>query len=273
MKNILIPTDFSECAENALYMASSIASKVNAKLHLVYTLNMSDSILLDAENDAVKAAPYIRAMEKKFEEYVDKPYLKNVEVNYSVRQGSIQQEIEDVIDEVSADLIVMGSHGIDGFQEYFIGSTTQKVVRNSKVPVMVIKKKMEGFSIDKAVFVCDFTEENKKSYKAAKSFFNMLDIEMRLLYVNTPGAFNNSTEMNKKFETFFEKIDDEGSLKVNVINDYNVEDGIAAYCKLEGADFIGIPTHGRKGLSHFFSGSLGENVVNHSKYPVITFKI
>ena len=273
MNNIIVPIDFSECADNALYMASSIARKVKAKLHLVHTLNMADSVLLDAEDDAVRAAPYIKAMEKKFETYVNKPFLKDLEVNYSVRQSVIHQEIDEIINEVNADLIVMGSHGTNGFHEFFIGSTTQKVVRNSMVPVMVIKEKMEGFVIEKAVFACDFAEESIAPYNVAKAFFKKLEIEMKLLYVNTPGSFKNSIEMQKSFDTFFEKAEESGTKKVTIHNDYNVEDGISAFCKLEGANFIGIPTHGRKGLSHIFTGSLGEHIVNHSKYPVITFKI
>jgi len=273
MKNILVPVDFSECAENALYMAASVAQKVNAELHLVHTLNMGDSLLLDAEDDALKAAPFIMAMEKKFESYIDKPYLSDIKVSYSVRQTSVHQEIDEIIKEVNADLIVMGSHGTSGLQEFFIGSNTQKVVRNSKVPVMVIKEKMEGFQIDKAVFACDFADENLDSYKSAKSFFESLEIEMKLLFVNTPDNFTSTSKIKDKIAGFFQLLGEENHPAVEIYNEYNVEDGITAYCRLEKTNFIGIPTHGRKGLAHIFTGSIGEDIVNHSTYPVVTFKI
>lgn len=275
MKNILVPIDFSEHAENALYMAASVARKVNAELHLIHTLNMGDSHLLDGEDDAVKAAPYIMAMEKRFSTYIEKPYLKDLKVSYSVRQKSVHEEVVNVIEEVDADLIIMGSHGSKGLQEFFIGTNTQKVVRNSKVPVMVIKSKMEGFQIENVVFACDFDKENVNSYKKAKSFFEKLEIDMKLLYVNTPDNFKSTTKIRASIKSFFELVGETKSEqpKVKIHNDYNVEDGIMAYCKLKKASFIGIPTHGRKGLSHIFTGSIGEDIVNHSKYPVITFKI
>lgn len=274
MKNILVPIDFSEYSEHALYMAASVASKVKAELHLVHTLNMGDSHLLDEEDDAIKAAPYIMAMEKRFSNYIKKPYLSDLKVSYSVRQKSVHEEIEEVIEEVNADLIVMGSHGSKGLQEFFIGTNTQKVVRNSKVPVMVIKSKMEGFQIKKAVFACDFDPENVESYINAKVFFEKLEIDMKLLYVNTPDNFKSTTKINKRIDAFFKLMNEKRDHpKVKIHNDYNVEDGIMAYCKLKKASFIGIPTHGRKGLSHIFTGSIGEDIVNHSEYPVITFKI
>ena len=273
MKNILVPIDFSDCSENALYMAASVAKKIGASLHLVHTLNMHDSFLLDSEDDALRAAPYILAMEKKFAKYIKKPFLEGVEVGYFVRQKSVYQEIAGVIDEVEADLVIMGSHGTSGLQEFFVGSNTQKVVRNSEVPVMVIKNKMDGFKIEDAVFACDFKTENVNSFRNAKVFFEALEINMNLLYVNKPDSFMSTPKIKERVHNFFDLIGLSNHPKVEIFNEHSVEDGVMSYCKQIGANFIGIPTHGRKGLSHIFTGSIGEDIVNHSNIPVVTFKI
>ena len=55
--------------------------------------------------------------------------------------------------------------------------------------------------------------------------------------------------------------------------DYSVERGIINFSNKVGADIIAIPTHVRKGIAHFFTGSVGEDFANHSALPVITFKI
>jgi nucleotide-binding universal stress UspA family protein len=60
---------------------------------------------------------------------------------------------------------------------------------------------------------------------------------------------------------------------VEKYSDYSVERGVLNYSESSGADLIGIPTHGRKGISHFFMGSIGEDIANHSTIPVVTFKI
>ncbi|HRB73105.1 MAG TPA: universal stress protein, partial [Flavobacterium sp.] len=59
----------------------------------------------------------------------------------------------------------------------------------------------------------------------------------------------------------------------HIYNDVNVEKGILHFAKSVNADLIGISTHGRKGLSHFFNGSISEDLINHAKRPVVTFKI
>ena len=59
----------------------------------------------------------------------------------------------------------------------------------------------------------------------------------------------------------------------HIYNDINVEKGILHFAKDSNSDVIGMCTHGRKGLAHFFNGSISEDLVNHSKRPVVTFKI
>ena len=60
---------------------------------------------------------------------------------------------------------------------------------------------------------------------------------------------------------------------INIYNDDTVEKGILNFSKIIDADLIGISTHGRQGIAHFFNGSISEDLVNHAKRPVITFKI
>jgi len=276
MKNILVPVDFSKYADHALYMAASIARIQNAEIHLVHTLGLGDALLPDDGVNAFDAAPFVMLTEKKFTDFINKPYLKGLKVSYSVRKTSVYKEISEVIKEVNADLIVMGSKGSSGLEEFFIGSNTQRVVRYSDVPVMVIKNKMEGFAIENAVFACDFKKENLLSYMKAFDFFKLLNIKMNLVYINTPDNFESSPKIRKRIKNFFKSMKPPYKMKVNDVNvfsDYTVEKGIKDYCKVIKANFVGIPTHGYKGFSHFFSGSIGEDIVNHLKMPVVTFKI
>ncbi len=60
---------------------------------------------------------------------------------------------------------------------------------------------------------------------------------------------------------------------LNVYNDFSIAKGIVNFANFINADLIGMGTHGRKGISHFFNGSRGEEVVNHAALPVVTFKI
>ena len=60
---------------------------------------------------------------------------------------------------------------------------------------------------------------------------------------------------------------------LNVYNDTSVEKGILGFARENKAQLVGMSTHGRKGIAHFFNGSISEDLVNHANMPVITFKI
>lgn len=170
------------------------------------------------------------------------------------------------------DLIVMGSHGARGFQEMFIGSNTEKVVRNSNVPVLVIKKEEPNFNADKFVFASDFSEEIKKPFEKVVSFAEKFNAHINLVNINTPNNFK-STRVAEKIMDDFTNGSSVKNYSKHIYNDINVEKGILHFAKSIDADIIGMCTHGRKGISHFFNGSISEDLVNHAKRPVITFKI
>jgi nucleotide-binding universal stress UspA family protein len=184
--------------------------------------------------------------------------------------------VNDIANEVDANLIVMGSHGVSGVKEVLVGSNTEKVVRHSDIPVLVIKHNPILLDFENGVFASDFSDEAITPYINAKKTFEKLGVNMHLVYVNSPdGNFRSSMEIDKKVSLFLKKAD--GSLdnlpNVHVVCDYSIEKGILNYANVIGADLIAVATHGRKGLAHFFEGSISEDIANHSTLPVMTFKI
>ncbi|EZH74772.1 universal stress protein UspA [Aquimarina atlantica] len=279
MKKILVPIDFSEYSEYALQVAALLAKQQNAEIIVLHMLGLSEAVLIKNETqEANEAMYYMKLAEKRFSTFLDKEYLKGIQVTETVQNYKIFSEINEVAHENEADLIVMGSHGISGLrEEVFIGSNTEKVVRTSDIPVLVIKNPVDNFALNKVVFACDFKIENIKAYHNAMKLFKTLDANVHLLYVNLPGEqFRSSNQIEERVKEFLFKADS-GNLdmydKVTYFNDYSVESGVFNYSKKINADIIAIPTHGRRGLAHFFNGSIGEDIANHANKPVITFKI
>ncbi len=276
MKKILVPVDFSQHSEYALEVASNLAKKHKAEIIALHMMGISDAILSKNQSKQMfEGIYYMKLAEKRFKEFLEKDYLKGLKVTDSVYNYKIFSEINNVAKDNGADLIVMGSHGSSGLSEVFVGSNTEKVVRNSDIPVLVVKHRRENFKIKEAVFACEFTSENIEVYKKAMKLFDSLGANVTLLFINLPGQnYRSSNEMEKRAKEFLKKTGNIDQLS-NVVyyNDYTVEDGIFNYSDKIGFDAIALPTHGRRGLSHFFSGSISEDLVNHSKIPVITFKI
>ncbi|MEM8998959.1 MAG: universal stress protein [Bacteroidota bacterium] len=273
MKSIIVPIDFSISSEMALKVAAKLAAKNEAELYVLHMLELSPSIM--ANTDYIPQEHLIhlvKVTEKRFAEFLDKPYLKGLKIIPVIKHYKVLGEINEIAEKHDVDLIVMGSQGTDGLEELFVGSNTERVVRHSDVPVLVVKGEVKDFKAERFVFACDFKEENIHALKKAIGFSKMLDAQLQLVYINTPADDFLSTEDAYNRISKFLNVARLG-LEVDIYNDYTVEKGILNYAETKGADFIGIPTHGRKGLAHFFMGSIGEDVANHSEIPVVTFKI
>ena len=134
---------------------------------------------------------------------------------------------------------------------------------------------MKFLKLTKVFFACDFTSENLKAFKKAMKLFESLNAKVTLLYINVPGQnYRSSKEMENRVKDFLFDAEAVHLIKdVDYYSDYTVEDGIFNYSIKNKIDAIALPTHGRRGLAHFFSGSISEDLVNHSDIPVITFKI
>lgn len=274
MKNIIVPTDFSELSGYALKVAASLAKKHKATLYVLHMLELNYNVMTAGEGYNVEYSfLLLKTGEKRLAEFLDNPILEGLKVVPIVKHYKVFSEIQEIAEKHQADLIVMGSHGVDGLKEIFVGSNTEKVVRSSKVPVLVIKEEMEDFEIKRIVFACDYTMECLPALEKAVEFSEKLSAKLDLVYVNTPGeAFLSTAKANQQIESIL-KSAPPGVDSVDIYNDYTVERGILKYSEMVCADMIAIPTHGRKGISHLFMGSIGEDVANHSELPVVTFRI
>ncbi len=273
MENIVVPIDFSTQSEYAFKVAASIAKKHKATVYALHMLEINEALISSNEGAQMQQTVFLmRLAEKRLTAFLDKPYLEGITVVPIIKHFKVFSEISSVAKEHNADLIVMGSHGSEGLKEIFVGSNTQKVVRHSDTPVLVIKEDVADFDPKQMVFACDLKEENIHAFQRAKYIAQVFSTELRLVYVNTPGdAFLSTTEIQEKIVSFCDSVGFD--LLIAIYNDYSVESGVLNFGKESKADIIGIPTHGRKGFSHFFMGSIGEDVANHSTLPVVTFKI
>lgn len=273
MKRILVPTDFSIQAENALKVAAQIARKNQSEIYLEHSLNLPSHLNDVGQVGTLPESLYfIRLAEKEFEKILLRPYLQDLEIYEAIGHGEIYEDIQQTVQEKDIDLVIMGSHGLSGFKEMFIGSNTEKVVRTSKIPVLVIKNEHSHFEITDFVFATDFSEECRAPFGKAQSFAKDVGAKMHLLYVNTPSDFKTSLETNSMMKNFVKGMGIE-NYTLNIYNDTSVEKGILGFARENNAQLVGMSTHGRKGISHFFNGSISEDLVNHANMPVITFKI
>lgn len=279
MKTIIVPIDFSEHSEYALHTAAILAKEQNAEIIALHMLELSTVHAYGEESQSKhieKALYYTKLAEKKFDGFLNKEYLKGISVTPIIRHFKVFSELGEVVAENNADLVVMGSKGSSGLTGFFIGSNTEKVVRNSEVPVLVVKNKPINWDVKKVVFATDFSEEAIPSFSKSIALLDAMKADVQMLYVNVPGeGFKATDEMEWAVETFLEQA--EGNLdrvkNVHFIADKSAERGILKYAKKVDADIVAVTTHGRTGLARFFEGSVSEDLVNHADFAILSFRI
>ena len=276
IQKLLVPTDFSPQALNALKAAAQLARRYKADIYLLHLLEMPE-VLIDGpatqhQSQLPEALYYMKLAHKKFSNILKAPFLEGIKIYETAEFDGAFEGIMTYVKKYDIDAIVMGSHGMSGIQEFFIGSNTEKVVRHSEIPVFVIKNELNIFNIRNFVFATDLQEESLDAIQEAIKFAQSEEASLHMLYVNTPNRFKTTQEITYICKGFLKKIGQK-SQKLTIYNDVSVERGILNFAESIKADLIGIGTHGRKGLAHFLNGSISEDLVNHAQRPVVTFKI
>jgi len=274
MKRILVPTDFSKHAEYALRVAAQIAKENNSEIILLHMLELPHQA-----GDAIGSGHKIpeimffkNAAIENLESLMDADYLEGINVSEIVQFDKAFEGILAISKKNNIDFVVMGSHGASGFHEMFIGSNTEKVVRLSEVPVLVIKGKTDEFKSANFVFASDFSDEIKKPFKKVLEFATAFNSHMNLVMINTPNSFKSTIVAEEIMQNFIKEYNCT-DYSLHIYNDVNVEKGIINFANSIDADLVGMCTHGRTGFAHFFNGSISEDIVNHAVRPIITFKI
>jgi len=276
MKSILVPVDFSIQAQYAAKVAATIAKRTNSKIFLLHMLELPSGIIdpssFGTSNNTPTALLFLKRAHEKFEEFKKLPFLEGIELEDSVNFHKAYEGILGESKKHQVDLIVMGSQGASGLEEILVGSNTEKVVRNSEIPVLVVKKDIENFNIENIVFASNFKIENRSAFQKILNFTLLFNAKLHLLKINTIHNFETTKESSDAIRSFIDGFD-LGDFTLNIYNDISVESGVLNFSKLIEADVIVLNTNGRRGLAHLFNGSIGEDLANHAKLPVVTFKL
>ena len=271
MKRILVPTDFSEQSKYALKAAAKIASLNNCEIYILHMLDIPDlQSFSGVKTDIPEIIFFKKTAESKLDEFASHDCLKNITTYSLLRLMKTFEGVQEVNQEFAIDLVVMGSHGASGMKEFIIGSNTEKVVRTSEVPVLVIKGQNENLKFENFTFASDFETKNKQNFYKAVELTKSFGANLNLLYINTPSNFTSNEHIENKF-TGFEI--DYPKVKHHIYNDYTIEKGIINFNNKNHIDLTIMNTHGRKGIAHFFNGSISEDLVNHSNRPILTYRL
>lgn len=275
INKILLLTDFSDVANNAVDYALQIAKKVKAEieiLHLITTPVDWVKLTLDKEKMFPETKAEIGIAKSKLTELLKQFTDQGIKATKTIVYNVGTQNISQFIKEEKYDLIVMGSHGYKGIIDFALGSNATNVIRNTKIPVLVVKKPLKRDSIRRLVMSSTFEEKQRTYFQHMIGYATDLDAEIDLLYINTPYNFKETKEIDDML-SLFDKDCPNNMCNKHHIDAYNEERGIQFFMEKFDADLFAIATERRSKFSHFFSLSLTEAVIHHLQIPVLIFHV
>ncbi|MEK6782606.1 MAG: universal stress protein [Bacteroidota bacterium] len=268
MKNILVPTDFSDCAQNAAKAAMLIADKFKATIHFLHiTASPDENYHVPHTTKALIQAPVKGHARSELNELVSKASQLGIYATPLLVFDNGNERIENYIESLKIDLVVMGSHGASGIREFIIGSNTQRVVRHSPVPVLVIKDSIhDQFSINNIVFASTFRADITKAFDVVVDIARLWKATVHILFINFIDKLVDQDMINHIVQMLSKPYPDI-SFTSNTAEANDEEWGIHQFVEMVDADMIAVTTQDKTGF--LIRHSVAEDLVNHEEIPVL----
>lgn len=161
MKTILVPTDFSENAENALKYAIVVANSFGANIELVHSFHLSQKAGMFVSVQERMRIEAKKDLKKLLNIYQEK-MTNNNEINFHLIRDYAPDGITNLARKYEADLIIMGTKGASALKGAIWGSIASKLISQTKIPVLAIPKYYVDFGLEKIVLAIDNPSFNDK---------------------------------------------------------------------------------------------------------------
>ncbi|MGC8865485.1 MAG: universal stress protein [Bacteroidales bacterium] len=257
---VLVPTDFTEVAENAVNQACEAAKFLKYKVVVLHVIDKNTKFNLMKENQTIES------INQKLEAICNNiKSTYGIEAEYIAQEGSIFTTIGEVAKEKGARLLYMGTHGKVGLEQMLTGSYAMKVISSSPAPVVVVQKR--SFDNGYRNIVLPITsdagpwEKTKWAAYIASSFNSTIHI------YQLPGE--EISEAVKTITGWFTKNGIKFTVKMaEKSSDFSKQ--VIEYATSINADLIMIMTNPEKGFASFIFGSYDEDIIfNSSQIPVM----
>lgn len=279
MRKILVPTDFSDVSNHALEFARQLAKRDGCQILLLNIIEHASAATFNTMGitdydpmESLYMKKMIESVKGKMEELRNSEDFVGIDIKTKVTIGNPFVEIAKDITDTETDLVIMGTQGAEGADELFVGSNAEKVIRHAQCPVLTIQNKTNISDIKNIVFASDFKLPGEGIAAFIKDAQSIFQAKLSLVIVNTPNSF---TTTRNDFEIMRIFAEEKGleNYTMDIYNEFSEENGIIDFAQDINADMIALGTHGKTGVYHILSGSIAEDVANHSEVPVWTFKI
>ena len=277
MKNVIVGIDFSEGSLNAMQNAIAIASKFNARLTLLFVLSPDTKTLVGG--DEVSKSNIISHVEKRLKKLVSdcKTSLPpKAVVEYKIRIGKVSKEMNGEANEQGDALIVVGTHGCSGFEEFFMGSSAFRIISASKSPVLSVRNGIDiQRNLTNILVVIDDTLETLQKVRHAASMAKAFHAKVHIMGLYPAGFQDIRDTIDayvKRAEIYLMKqnvrLDSvfiQNNKKVDTVLKYATEKNVNLILVMKEVELAGD--------SVIIMAPFSERIVNRSPIPILTVNV
>jgi nucleotide-binding universal stress UspA family protein len=275
IKKILVPVDFSSTSLIAFEHAVNLAKTFNASLFLLHVIEknlfMHDIFL--PETRMINVDNIANIAEEKLNELAQSAlHDASIVATVIVKQGKVSREIIKVADDTGADVIVMGTHGASGIEEFFIGSNAERVVVNAHCPVLTVHENARIPKFDNIILPVDNSVASRQKLAHAVFIASYYKSKIHVLGLLTD---EDDDEHVKLFKLKIEQVNEfleknKISHESTIIPSTNHSNTIMRFAEERNADLIIIMTEQELDGPGIFLGVSAQRIVNHSDIPVMS---
>jgi len=269
MKTILVPTDFSKCANNAMIYALEVAQRTEAKivaLYVVYPNEGVDNNVYDAFwiDDYIKQRH--QSMKTWAKRFAKSEHLRAVKIETECRVGFPAATIVHAAEDLKADMIIMGTTGASGLRGVLLGSVAANVLSGSKIPVLIVPKKASFRNHARFVFATDFRMHlNQHTLNILKTALNIQHTGLDVVHV-----FQKSGVEPKKAaeESLSKKL---GNIPhaFHYLHNPNVAQAVSDFVESTNANGVVAVSHEHSLLHKLFSESISRSLAHRTTVPLL----
>ena len=279
MKHILLPTDYSDHANNAFFYALHLANKFGIKLYVLFSYippvlsaahagqpEMLNTVYQEIENSRKDFSM------RKNKELMQKAVAQNIDttnVEFLFDHGTVLGGVKNAIANQEISLIVMGVYGASGFAGEFMGSNTKTVIRNVTLPVLAIPLQAKYNAIQKIGFTTLFKEKDFHALEQIVEISSLVDAKVYCVNVKTESSSPSEVLLNA--EKWTKSFKDQELKFVFLEKENSVEETVNRFILDNDIDVLAIVRRNRNFFDRLMSSSLSTKLTFHSEIPIFVF--
>jgi nucleotide-binding universal stress UspA family protein len=276
IKKILVPVDFSPVSLNALETAIAICKRQHAILTVIHVVENTYVLFPpEAGNAAGTILPeLLKSANESLNDLAKKLRTENdLVVNHIVQSGNPADEICRWAHHKEIDLIVMGTHGVSGLREFFMGSNAYRVVKNSPCPVITIPGDNQWLDFKKILFPIRLVHNALEKYDIVRPIIRKNGSSLLISGIVKRTNPTGLSEMKTIVESVKKKLSEDDVICGSEVHFCdNVAKQVIEISETEKPDLIVITATLDTSLKDFFLGPYTQDIVNHAKYPVLSIR-